>query len=177
MIINIIAAIEKNMGIGLNGFIPWGRLKEDLNFFKYITINGDFGDDSIYSQNAVVMGRKTWESLPEKYKPLPYRKNIVMSRSMFFDYRCQSFEDINDVIQYCSDANCAQLMVIGGAEIYELFLDSKVVKYIYLTRIDNHYKCDRFFPKFYGEKIYDIQNFVENGIQCSIEKYKIIYDN
>ena len=72
----VVAATEPEFGIGLDGSIPW-RIPEDLKFFKETTT---FTKDES-KQNAVIMGRKTWESIPSKYRPLPSRLNIVLTRN------------------------------------------------------------------------------------------------
>lgn len=72
----VVAATVPEFGIGFNGSIPW-RIPEDLKFFKETTTSTK--DES--KQNAVIMGRKTWESIPSKYRPLPSRLNIVLTRN------------------------------------------------------------------------------------------------
>ena len=64
---SLVVAVCKNMGIGMDGGLPW-KLSEDLKHFRRTTENG-----------TVIMGRKTWDSIPEKYRPLKNRKNIVLS--------------------------------------------------------------------------------------------------
>ena len=68
-----ILACTKKGGIGLNGKLPW-RIKEDMMLFKKITTT----TAATISQNAVIMGRKTWESIPKKFRPLPNRINIIL---------------------------------------------------------------------------------------------------
>ena len=70
-----ILACTHNGGIGLNGKLPW-RLKEDMKLFKRITTTIQNPNDE-GKQNAVIMGRKTWESIPNKFRPLPNRINII----------------------------------------------------------------------------------------------------
>ena len=70
---NIIVAVDSNNGIGLNNKLPW-IIREDLNFFKMMTTGK--------KNNVVIMGRKTWESIPEKYKPLANRFNIILSNTL-----------------------------------------------------------------------------------------------
>ena len=74
--LHIIAAIDKNNGLGINNTIPW-HLSADLKYFKKITTEVTAAN----KQNAVIMGRKTWDSIPDKYKPLPERLNIVLTRN------------------------------------------------------------------------------------------------
>ena len=72
---NLIVATDLNGGIGKNNQIPW-HYKEDMQYFKSVTTD----TSSINKINAVIMGRNTWDSLPEKYKPLPNRINVILSR-------------------------------------------------------------------------------------------------
>lgn len=70
---SIVIAVSKNLGFGLNGQLPW-KLSQDLQYFRKITTH--------YPNSSVIMGRKTWDSIPAKYKPLPNRKNIVVSTTL-----------------------------------------------------------------------------------------------
>ena len=79
MKVNLIVAACEGMGIGLNGTLPW-RLKEEMKYFSKMTKSVSCSD----KRNAVIMGRKTWLSIPEKFRPLPGRLNIVLSRQADF---------------------------------------------------------------------------------------------
>lgn len=81
--VSMIAAMCEGNGIGFNGSLPW-RLKNELAFFTRIT--SDTLDKS--KKNAVIMGRKSWDSIPIKYKPLPGRINVVISRRMTANEQC-----------------------------------------------------------------------------------------
>jgi len=77
-----ILACTHNGGIGLNGKLPW-RLKEDMKLFKKITTTIQNPNDKEKGKlNAVIMGRKTWESIPMKFRPLPNRINIILSKTI-----------------------------------------------------------------------------------------------
>ena len=97
----MIYACDKNNAIGKDGDLPW-RQSTDLQHFKSITSGG-----------TIVMGRKTWESLPGK---LPNRRHIVLTRGLRTDVETATFEEIMEM------AKSQDLFVIGGGEIYELFL-------------------------------------------------------
>ena len=97
----MIYACDKNNAIGKDGDLPW-RQSTDLQHFKSITSGG-----------TIVMGRKTWESLPGK---LPNRRHIVLTRGLRSDVETATFEEIMEM------AKSQDLFVIGGGEIYELFL-------------------------------------------------------
>ncbi len=102
--IALIAAISENNCIGKSGTLPW-YIPEDLKRFKNITTG-----------HTVVMGRKTWESIPEKFRPLPNRKNIVITRNT--DYPVPEgvilYHSVEEVLKHEE----GDIMVIGGAEIY-----------------------------------------------------------
>ncbi len=106
MSISLIAAIATNNCIGQHGKLPW-HLPEDLKHFKELTTG-----------KIVLMGRKTWESIPEKFRPLPNRKNLVITRQADFVVPAgvEVFSEIGVVIQKYGNS---EIMVIGGAEIYE----------------------------------------------------------
>lgn len=119
--INIIVAMSNNFVIGKNNTLPW-HLPTDLKYFKDTT-NG----------HTVVMGRKCWESIPEKYRPLPNRKNIVLSRDN--NYTAEGAIVSNDLEQILTsnETNYQQVFIIGGAELYkEAF---KYANKLFLTQI------------------------------------------
>jgi dihydrofolate reductase/thymidylate synthase len=82
MSFTIVVAYTRRMGIGKDGGLPWRPLKNDMARFKRITM-GSLSKDKF---NVVIMGRKTWESIPEKFRPLPGRINIVLSRNPDIKY-------------------------------------------------------------------------------------------
>ena len=132
---HIIVAQCKNRGIGYENKIPW-QIYEDMKLFSKKTKgNGN---------NAIVMGRKTWESLP--VHPLPKRTNIILSTTLNNDNKhFITFKSINDIKQHCILKKYDEIWIIGGERIYESFLND--AKTIHITEIDEEYKCDTFFPK------------------------------
>lgn len=136
MIVKIIVAHNDNNVIGHNNSIPW-RNKEDMMLFKALTTN-----------NTVVMGRKTWDSLPKK--PLPNRVNIVVSRQDL-----QSTDEVSYVKTLQEAINHPKVKgnvyIIGGAQLYELALTSGVVDEIELSLIPGTHEGDVFFPKLSNE--------------------------
>lgn len=117
MSISLIAAISKNNCIGRDNDLPW-HIPEDLEFFKKMT-----------KGKVVLMGRKTWESIPEKYRPLPSRTNVVISRQL--DYKVPEgvylFEDVDIALDYFKDQD---IMVSGGGQIYEATIGRADTLYI-----------------------------------------------
>jgi dihydrofolate reductase len=128
MLINLIVAATVDGGIGINGKLPW-RLKHDMKYFQDVTI----GLHQTGSQNACLMGRKTWDSIPEKFKPLKDRLNIVLSRSTNERPGALTCTSLDEAVQIATDHNCSVLWVIGGAEIYRLAYES--ADFLYVTRI------------------------------------------
>jgi dihydrofolate reductase len=124
----IIAAIAKNNVIGKDGKIPW-HIKEDFMHFKNLTLGC-----------PIIMGRKTFESLP--IKPLPGRQNIVVSRDFSHTHTIVK-PSIEDAISFCKDE--PKVFIIGGASIYEQAM--KYANMLELTFIDRDYEGDVFFPK------------------------------
>ena len=137
----IIVAACRNSGIGYKNKIPW-YLPLDMKNFKKLTVGE--------GNNAVVMGKNTWLSMPLKSRPLPKRDNIVLTRrdtitssSVTQPLVMNSVEAIKDL---CREKQYKDVWIIGGSEIYKLFLDEDLVSEIWLTQIANKYKCDKFFP-------------------------------
>jgi dihydrofolate reductase len=130
--LSLIVATDENKLIGNNNQLPW-HLPADLAHFKNLTQN-----------NIVVMGRKTYDSLPEQYRPLPNRKNVIISRNSNLKIaNCEVFSSLETMIKAFEDK--AKLMIIGGMSIYEQALP--LVDKVYLTTIHHKFTGDAFFPK------------------------------
>ena len=150
----IIAAVCKGNGIGINGTLPW-RIKEDLAFFSKLTKgNGN---------NAVIMGRKTWDSL--KGKHLIKRDNLILSNKLS-SINCESdniikiFPDVNSIMEFCNIKNYDEVWIIGGSSIYKEFIDKNIADTCYITCIDKEFYCDTFFPELTGNwKLDEISQF------------------
>ena len=131
MKISLIAAVAKNNTIGKDGKIPW-HIPEDLKRFKKIT-----------SGHHVIMGRKTFESIG---KILPQRINMILTSDK--KYKVNNafvFADPQKAIEFAKKNNEKELMIIGGAKVYEYFLP-KADK-IYLTKVLKNFDGETFFPK------------------------------
>jgi len=126
----MIAVVGKNFELGKNNQLLC-HLPADLKRFKEIT-----------SGYTVIMGDKTWESLP--FKPLPNRRNIVITLNKEADYtHCEIVHTIEDAIELVKDEE--QAFIMGGATIYKLFIDK--IDTLYLTRLDAEFDADVFFPE------------------------------
>ena len=134
--INIIVAYCRNRGIGINNTLPW-NLPKDLKRFQALTTN-----------QSVIMGRKTWDSLP--LKPLSRRENIVLSNTMnkhLIFTQCSVQRNLKDAIKYSKNKGYKQTWIIGGSSLYEEALEKNYVNNIFATEIEGEYICDVFFPK------------------------------
>jgi dihydrofolate reductase/thymidylate synthase len=147
MIFNLVVCADSSYGIGKNKNIPWKLLK-DLKYFKDITtIKKDNN-----KQNIVIMGNNTYNSIPDAYKPLKDRINIILSKSKKPTEDISSnpiyFNDIIKLFLYLDSikTNINECFVIGGNQIYNIFLEYKLINKIYMTSIKNiSFNCDTFF--------------------------------
>jgi len=124
-------------GIGLNNDIPW-KYPEDLRRFSIITKGA-----------VVIMGRKTYQSIPKKYRPLPNRVNIVISNSPRPTYVPKEVAWVGSIDAANAVAiatNSSNIYVIGGASIYKQYLQQKLITNIFVSEISKDYNCDTFFP-------------------------------
>tara|TARA_B100000945_G_scaffold313720_1_gene310229 strand:+ start:2753 stop:3241 length:489 start_codon:yes stop_codon:yes gene_type:complete len=129
MKVHLIWAQDKKGGIGLNGKLPW-HISEDLKKFKELTI-----------ESTIVMGRKTWDSLP--IKPLPKRNNIVLSKNNIPNVTC--FDSIQNCTEYLENNNIENVYIIGGSEIYNKFFEK--ADELHITFVDiNTPNIDTYFP-------------------------------
>jgi dihydrofolate reductase len=131
--INIIVAIDKLNGISKNGIIPWD-ITEDLKRFKNLTVC-----------KKIIMGRKTYESLPRK---LYDREYYVITRNQKYNIpnclgKCLLEKEIKKFISIYEKDIAEEVFCIGGAEIYKLFLPA--TRKIYITKVKKDFKCDQFF--------------------------------
>lgn len=138
--IDLIVAFCQNNGIGIQGAIPW-KIPADLKLFRDTT--SSTSDPA--KQNAVIMGRKTWESIPERFRPLPKRRNIVLTSGdidVLGVVCARSF--VGAVAAAELDPTVERTYVIGGAEAYKSALPYATL--IYVTRVSGDFNCDVFFP-------------------------------
>ncbi len=128
----LVAAVARGGVIGRDGGLPW-RLQEDMEHFRDVTIG-----------HPAVMGRRTWESLPERFRPLPGRRNVVVTRNAAWSAegaeRAGSLEDALELL-----AGEERVAVIGGSELFAAALP--VADELLLTEIDLEVEGDAFFPE------------------------------
>lgn len=151
MIISMIAAVGKNSELGKGNDLIW-HFKEDMKFFKETTMG-----------NTVIMGRKTFESLP---KALPNRKNIVITNNK--NYSAEGATVVNSPDEALALAESEEVFIIGGGRIYSHFLP--LADKLYLTEIEAECAdADTFFPQF-DKSLYDVEqlsSYSVNGTKFS----------
>lgn len=130
----IVAFAECDHGIGAEGCLPW-KLPGDLARFARLT-KGD-------GNNAIIMGRKTWESLP--VRPLVGRHNIVLSRTLLDAPGSVTKTSVQDAVSYCVSSGFDEVWVIGGAQVYAAFADIALDR-AEITRVRGRFTCDTFMP-------------------------------
>lgn len=129
MLLSLIVATGTGGVIGNKGEIPW-HLPVDLAYFKKTTMGF-----------PIVMGRRTFESIG---RPLPGRRNLVLSRDpSTLPESVEGYGSVEDVLAACSEES--EIFIIGGSEIYSLFLT--MVQKIYQTEVDGDFEGDAFFPE------------------------------
>lgn len=163
MKINLIVAgcLLKNdtskLGIGQAGSLPW-QLKSEMKHFKSMTQS----TSDKAKVNAVLMGRKTWESIPAKFRPLTKRYNVIISRQNEYNVE-QPLTSVHSSPQEAlerlrDDETIESCWIIGGSNIYQHFIDNGLCDRIYLTKVHSSFECDAFFNTQSIEN-----NYVETG--------------
>lgn len=164
---SIIVAASKNLGIGYEGKLPW-KLKGDMNYFKKIT-----------TDNIVIMGRKTYESIPDKFRPLPNRINIILSSNP----NLRNELKLPDSVQITHSLESALLLaqtyknkifIIGGEKVYNEAINSPLCNRIYLTNIENEFVVDTYFPEISNK--YKLTTTSEQIIEDNIKYSYMIFD-
>jgi dihydrofolate reductase len=146
--IYIIVATDLENGIGLNGTMPWS-LTGEIKHFAAVTKAA-----AASKINAVIMGRNTWLSLPEKYRPLPERENYVLTSRQ--DFEAEGAAVFNSLEAAIDAANANEkidkIFIIGGGQIYKQAVEQLNLTGIYQTVIEDSFNCDTFFPKLAANK-------------------------
>nr|QQV29601.1 dihydrofolate reductase [Kaumoebavirus] len=149
---SIIVAVDRNNGIGINGRLPWNSLKGDMAFFRTTTTTVDAAG----KYNALIMGSKTYLSIPKKFRPLKDRLNVVLTRQDVIKFRqaneipddvvvANTFDDALKYIELNGDVQ--KIFVIGGSEVYGEAMKRKECQRLYVTHVlEPEYMCDTHLP-------------------------------
>lgn len=133
MIVALVAAVARDGVIGRDGGLPW-HLPEDMAHFRTVTLG-----------HPVVMGRRTWDSLPERFRPLPDRRNVVVTRNPAWSGDgAEAARSLDDALRLLAGAE--RVSVIGGAELYAAGLP--LADELLLTELDLEVQGDTVFPPF-----------------------------
>ena len=189
MIVNIIVAISKNNGIGKDNALLW-NIKEDMAKFKRLTTGN--------KNNAIIMGRKTYESL-NNVDGLANRDNLILSKSLTINKinninkvntknSVKTFETLQALENFVKSKNYDEVWIIGGEQIYKLFLSNHgepdtifKINEIVITYIENEFICDSYFPNLEDyTKIYNLYFYSKNIVKTTdatinYNVYDIIY--
>nr|AIA12513.1 Dihydrofolate reductase [uncultured bacterium] len=140
MIISAIVAVAENRVIGRKGDLPW-HLPDDLKFFQRTTLG-----------HHVIMGRKNWDSIPLKYRPLKDRVNVVITRQERFDaFGAVVVGSLQEALALARHEGENEAFIIGGGQIFAEAFRMGTIDRIYMTRIHAQVEGDVFFPPLVGD--------------------------
>jgi len=139
-----VVAADVARGIGRGNELPWPRLPGDVAHFKSITTK----TRDPAKQNAVIMGRKTWDSVPPRYRPLSGRINVVVSRSVHRLDGATVAPGLDEAVAAATAAGAESIFVVGGGQLYALAVEDPRCAVLYYTDITGRFDCDTVFPAF-----------------------------
>lgn len=167
---DLVIACDAKGGIGKNNYLPW-KIPGDVEHFRILTSKSTSPD----LKNAVIMGRRTWESLPERFRPLPNRTNVVLTRDRSYEVPedvlvCSSLDEaLAELVQQ----KIERVFVIGGAEVLRKAMQHQRCGLLYLTEIRQSFDCDVFLPD--HSELFELVSAApsrhENGVDYSINIY------
>ena len=134
MKITAVLAMDEMCGIGKDGWLPW-HIPEDMKHFRELTMG-----------KAVIMGSRTYESLPVQFRPLPGRTNLVLSKYPIDGV--QTFDSISKLLEYCKQKWFEEVFIIGGAMIYNTFFQEWLIDQVELTFVSGDCHADTFITDF-----------------------------
>lgn len=174
---SLVLSVDNKNWLWKNNTMPW-KINADVNYFKEITTK----TEDLAKHNAVIMWRKTWESIPSKFKPLSDRINCIISTSIKQENNNSKIDDFvlyynsldNALNELEKKENVENIFIIWWSKIFDEALKHKNVDKIYLTEIDWDFDCDTFvdldLENFDIESMWTIQE--ENGIHFRFMVYK-----
>lgn len=135
MKVSLIAAVAENGAIGKDNDLIW-KLPSDLKFFRNTTIG-----------HVVIMGRKNYDSIPDKWRPLDGRDNVIVTRQT--NYEAPGAYVVNELktaLKWAEEKGEEEAFIIGGGQIYKLALDMNLIDTMYITHVHGEFEADVFFP-------------------------------
>jgi dihydrofolate reductase len=167
---DVVLAADLDWGIGKDNALPWPKLRQDLRHFKRITSTASEG-----RRNAIVMGRKTWESKEVDKRPLPNRLNVVVSRGAYeVPPGVIAARSLDEALAV---PDVETIFVVGGAALIVDAVERSDLRYVYLTRIETRYDCDTRMPDldargFFKDAWEGEQKTEEHDVKFRIERLK-----
>jgi dihydrofolate reductase len=169
-VFDVVVAADLDWGIGKDAGLPWPKLRGDMAHFRRVTTS----TVKEGARNAIVMGRKTWESKEVGCKPLPKRLNVVVSRGEYaVPDGIVAARSLDEAVHV---KDVESIFVVGGAGLLQEALVHPELRYVYLTRIEGRYACDVVMPdldarKFYRDATWEGEAVGEdNGVRYRIER-------
>lgn len=135
---SIVVAADSELGIAKNGDLPW-HIPGDLKWFKMVTSTPPVPGQL----NTVFMGRKTWESIPDRFRPLPNRRNIIITRQTSYGVTEDAIV-VGSITEALEQAADGAIFCVGGGEIYRMAMAMQECKTVYFTKIQGTFGCDTF---------------------------------
>ena len=163
---DVVVAADLEWGIGKANALPWPKLRADMQHFKRVTCEG--------GTNAVIMGRKTWQSAEVGGKPLPGRVNVVITRGpLLVPEGVIVARSLDDALA----VDARGRFVVGGAEIFREAFAHRALRWIYLTRIEGRFGCDTHIPDvdalgFARDEWDGLRTHEEAGVRYTIERLR-----
>jgi len=169
-VFDVVVAADLDWGIGKASGLPWPKLRGDLAHFRRVTTS----TAKEGARNAIVMGRKTWESKEVGGKPLPKRLNVVVSRNaLTVPEGVVAARSLDEALAV---KDVETIFVVGGAGLFQEALVDARLRYVYLTRVDGHFDCDVKMPDldargYVRDATWDGEAIGEdNGVRYRIER-------
>ena len=163
----MIVAYDEHRGIGKNNTLPW-YFPDDLKRFSKLTKgNGN---------NAIVMGKNTWDSLPKK--PLPKRDNLILSTTLNLtqnsnkDDLIKTFPNTNLLHDFCKEQKYDTVWIIGGSQVYKELIATFNINEIYVTHIHKVYNCDTGFPSLDDWNLIGVEENMSGDTKISYQIYR-----
>ncbi|HEY5920650.1 MAG TPA: dihydrofolate reductase [Kofleriaceae bacterium] len=171
MSFDVVVAADLDWGIGKANGLPWPKLKGDMAHFRRITSACSDG-----KLNAIIMGRKTWESTEMGGQPLPKRLNVVVTRQgLTVPDGVVLAGSLDAALMAARGDNIENVFVIGGAEMIRHCIGHADLRWIYLTRVEGHFECEVSIPDLdaagFVKSAWDgEQTGEDNGVRYRIER-------
>lgn len=160
MKVSLVVAMDNERGIGKNNDLMW-HLPADMKFFRETTTG-----------HIVVTGRKNYDSIPERFRPLPNRENAVLTRNR--DYEAPGaliFSSLQECLDHYRDETDRTVFIIGGGQIYLEAMKLDVLDEMFITYVNHTYGADTFFPAF-DESLWNVETVFE---QEADEKHAVSF--